>query len=186
MLSCVPPTREAIENMRCSNYCGASSGYKPAKVISDIAQYKNPAIAITSNSDISSWNTSADIVIDKSLNKVYYLDKAGCITEDTAQAESSMVWAKTKDGHKVMLYQQPYDASQAYQTNDIVEKDGRVYQSSIDNNVWIPDAIESRMAELWTEITRLKAKQAIHSQLIDYVNKGYLPPIYRYDWWEIE
>ena len=27
---------------------------------------KNPSIAVTSNSDISSWNTDADIVIDNS------------------------------------------------------------------------------------------------------------------------
>ncbi len=215
MLNCIPPTKESLERIERSTYCGASSNYKPTIVVSGdyaispdvksigwktlngeddfyicrlgdsvatkVTQFRNPTIAVTSNSDISSWNTNADVVFDNSTDKLYFLDEAGCITEDAAQ-DKSITWAKTKDGHKVMLY----DASQIYQKNDMVEKDGWVYQSNIDDNVWTPDTIESRTAELWTEITRLKAEQAIHSQLIDYVNKGHLPPIHRYDWWEIE
>lgn len=212
MLSCIPPKSSG------DIYIGASSGYKPAKVITEnsltvngiesmrwnrisennddfytcylgdtigtkVTQCEKPTIAITSNSDISSWNTDADIVIDSNTNEVYYLDKAGCVTEDKSQAKS-IAWAKTKNGHKVMLYQQPYDASQAYQKNDLVEKDGWIYQSKINNNVWAPDLIESRMSELWSEIARLEAEEKIHSQLIDTINKSLLPPIYKYDWWE--
>ena len=143
---------------------------------------KNPSIAVTYNHDISTWDTDADIVLDKSLNQVYYLDKAGCVTEDKSQAKF-ITWAEIKNGDRV-VFQQPYDASQAYQKNDLVEKDGRIYQSRIDNNVWAPDLIESRMSELWSEIVRLEAEEKIHSQLIDTINKGLLPPIYKYDWWE--
>jgi len=188
MLSCVPPSKEAIENMKRSTYCGASSGYKPAKVITEngisvnsiesmrwsrvgennddfytcylgdtigtkATQCEKPTIAITSNSDISSWDTNADIV--------YYLDEAGYVTEDKSQAKS-ITWAEIKNGDRV-VFQQPYDTSQAYQKNNL---------------------IESRMSELWSEITRLKAEETIHSQLIDTINKGLLPPIYKYDWWE--
>lgn len=211
MLSCIPP--KSSDNI----YIGASSGYKPAKVITEnsltvngiesmrwsrvgesnddfyvgylgdgiatkATQCEKPAITITSNSDISSWDTDANIVIDSSIGKAYYLDKAGCVTEDKSQAKS-ITWAEIKNGDRV-VFQQPYDASQAYQKNDLVEKDGRVYQSRIDDNVWTPDLIESRMSELWSEITRLKVEEKIHSQLIDTINKGHLPPIYRYDWWE--
>ena len=217
MLSCVPPSKEAIENMKRSTYCGASSGYKPAKVITEngitvngiesmrwsrigesnddfyvgslgdgiatkVTQCEKPTIAVTYNHDISTWDTDADIVLDKSLNQVYYLDKAGCVTEDKSQAKS-ITWAEIKNGDRV-VFQQPYDASQAYQKNDLVEKDGWIYQSRIEDNVWAPDLIESRMSELWTEIARLKAEEKIHSQLIDTINKGHLPPIHRYDWWE--
>lgn len=202
MLTVIPPKSTG------DTYIGASSGYKPAKVITvngiesmrysrigennddsytcylgdttdTKVKYENPTIAITSNSDISSWDTDADIVIDSSLGKVYYLDKAGCVTEDKSQAKS-IIWAEIKNGDRV-VFQQPYDASQAYQKNDLVEKDGWVYRSRIDNNVWAPDLIESRMSELWSEIARLEAEEKIHSQLIDTINKGHLPPIYRYD-----
>lgn len=213
MLSCIPP-HETSNN---GYYCGASSGYKPAKVITEngitvngiesmrwsrigesnddfyigslgdgiatkVTQCEKHTIAVTYNHDISTWDTDADIVLDKSLNQVYYLDKAGCVTEDKSQAKS-ITWAEIKNGDRV-VFQQPYDASQAYQKNDLVEKNGWVYRSKIDDNVWAPDLIESRMSELWTEIARLKAEEKIHSQLIDTINKGHLPPIYRYDWWE--
>ena len=196
MLSCVPLSKEAIENMKRSTYCGASSGYKPTKVITEngitvnsiesmrwsrigesnddfyvgclgdgiatkVTQCEKPTIAVTYNHDISTWDTDADIVFDKSLNQVYYLDKAGCVTEDKSQAKS-ITWTEIKNGDRV-VFQQPYDAAQAYQRNDLVE---------------------SRISELWSEIIRLKAEEKIHSQLIDTINKGYLPPIHRYDWWE--
>ena len=196
MLSCVPPSKEAIENMKRSIYCGASSGYKPARVITEnsftvngiesmrwshigennddfytcylgdtigtkATQSEKPTIAVTYNHDISTWDTDADIVFDRSLNQAYYLDKAGCVTEDKSQAKS-ITWAEIKNGDRV-VFQQPYDASQVYQKNNL---------------------IESRMSELWSEIARLKAEEKIHSQLIDIVNKNHLPPLYRYDWWE--
>lgn len=197
MLSCVPPSKEAIENMKRSTYCGASSGYKPAKVITEnsltvngiesmrwsrigesnddfytcylgdtisakaMQCEKKPTIAVTYNHDISTWDTNADIVLDKSLNQAYYLDKAGCVTEDESQAKS-ITWAEIKNGDRV-VFQQPYDASQTYQKNNL---------------------IESRMSELWSEIARLKAEEKIHAQLIDIINKNHLPPLYRYNWWE--
>lgn len=113
---------------------------------------KNPSIAITSNSDISSWDTDADIVLDRSLNQVYFLDKARRVTEDATQSKF-IYWAKpVKNGHGITYYQQPYDASQAYQQGDLVEKDGKIYRSNKNNNVWSP---ETRIGELWSEIAEL-------------------------------
>ena len=180
MLTCIPPKSSG------EIYVGVSSGYKPVKVIygSDSGECKPVKTVVTYNHDISTWDTNADIVFDRSLNPIYYLDEAGHITEDAAQAKS-IYWAEpAKGGRGITYYQQPYDASQAYQKNDLVEKDGCVYQSSIDDNVWAPDLIESRMSELWTEITQLKAEEKIHSQLIDTINKSHLPPIYKYNWWK--
>lgn len=117
---------------------------------------KNPSIAITSNSDISSWDTDADIVLDRSLNQVYFLDKAGRITEDTTQSKF-IYWAEpAKSGHGITYYQQPYDASQAYQQGDLVEKDGKIYRSNKNDNVWSP---ETHLGELWSEIVELEAEK---------------------------
>ena len=99
---------------------------------------KNLSMAVTTNSDISTWDTNADIVFDRSIDKVYFLDKAGCVTEDATQAKS-IYWAElAKDGRRITYYQQPYDASQAYQQGDLVEKDGQIYRSKVNDNVWSP------------------------------------------------
>lgn len=91
---------------------------------------KNPSVAVTSNSDISSWNTSADIVLDASTGKTYYadkvketyqqlvaknpypiespiymLDETGCITTDASKAKS-ILYQEIKDGH-VITRQEP-------------------------------------------------------------------------------
>ena len=90
---------------------------------------KNPSIAVTSNSDISSWDTDADIVIDNSTGKAYYadkaketytqivvenprpieatcmLDEAGCITTDSSKAKS-ILYQEVKDG-KIVTRQEP-------------------------------------------------------------------------------
>jgi hypothetical protein len=68
MLTCIPPKSSG------DIYVGASSGYKPAKVMYGDKPAK---IAVTYNHDISTWDTDADIVLDRSLNQVYFLDKAG-------------------------------------------------------------------------------------------------------------
>lgn len=141
-----------------------TSGYKPVK------------IAVTTNSDISTWDTNADIVLDRSIDKVYFLDEAGRITEDATQAKS-IYWAEpAKGGRGITYYQQPYDASQAYQQGDLVEKDGRIYRSNKNDNVWSP---ESRLDELWSEIAKLEAEEKVQSQLISYVNNNILSP----SWW---
>ena len=117
---------------------------------------KNSSIAITSNSDISTWDTDADIVLDRNLNQIYFLDKAGCVTEDATQAKS-IYWAEpAKGGHRITYYQQPYDASQAYQQGDLVEKDGKIYRSNKNDNVWSPEA---HLGELWSEIAELEAEK---------------------------
>ena len=119
MLKIIPPKFVSTGEI----YCGASSGYKPAKII------KNPSVAVTSNSDISSWNTDADIVIDNSTGKAYcadkaketytqivvenprpieatcMLDEAGCITTDSSKAKS-ILYQEVKDG-KIITRQEP-------------------------------------------------------------------------------
>ena len=90
---------------------------------------KNPTIAITSNNDISSWNTDADIVINTNTGKTYcadkvketytqmvvknphpieatcMLDEAGCITTDSSKAKS-ILYQEVKDG-KIVTRQEP-------------------------------------------------------------------------------
>lgn len=61
-----------------------------------------------------------------------------------------------KSGHEITYYQQPYDASQAYQQGDLVEKDGKIYRSNKNDNVWSP---ETRLGELWSEIAELGAEK---------------------------
>lgn len=119
MLKIIPPKFVSTGEI----YCGASSGYKPAKII------KNPSIAVTSNSDVSSWNTNADIVIDNSTGKAYcadkaketyaqivvenprpieatcMLDEAGCITTDSSKAKS-ILYQEVKDG-QIITRQEP-------------------------------------------------------------------------------
>ena len=121
MLTVIPP--KSTGNV----YIGASSGYKPAKIIT--AQCEKPTIAITSNSDISSWDTDANIVIDSSTGKAYcadkaketytqitvensrpieatcMLDEAGCITTDSSKAKS-ILYQEVKDG-KIVTRQEP-------------------------------------------------------------------------------
>ena len=172
MLTCIPPKSSG------DIYVGASSGYKPVKVIygSDSGECKPVKTVVTYNHDISTWDTNADIVFDRSLNPIYYLDEAGRITEDAAQAKS-IYWAEpAKGGHGITYFQQPYDASQAYQQGDLVEKDGKVYRSNKNDNVWPP---EFRLDELWSEIARLEAEEKIQSQLINYVNNNILPSSWR-------
>ncbi len=159
MLTCIPPKSSG------DVYVGASSGYKPVKVTYGDKPAK---IAVTCNSDISTWDTNADIVLDRSTDKVYFLDKAGRIAKNAAQAKS-IYWAEpAKGGHGITYYQQPYDASRVYQQGDLVEKDGRVYRSNVNNNVWSP---KLHLDKLWSEIAKLEAEEKIQSQLINYVNK---------------
>ena len=90
---------------------------------------KNPSIAITSNSNVSSWNTNADIVFNSSTGKIYcadkaketytqmvvenphpikatcMLDEAGCITTDSSKAKS-ILYQEVKDG-KIVTRQKP-------------------------------------------------------------------------------
>lgn len=91
---------------------------------------KKPSIAITSDNDISNWDTNADIVFNANTCKAYYADKAketytqiatenphpieppiymldetGYITNDSSKAKS-ILYQEVKDGH-VIIRQQP-------------------------------------------------------------------------------
>jgi hypothetical protein len=104
-------------------YIGTSSGYKPAKVIT--AQSEKPSIAVTSNSDISSWDINADIVFEtgggggycadkvkeevvenpRPIEATCMLDEAGCITTDSSKAKS-ILYQEVKDG-RIITRQEP-------------------------------------------------------------------------------
>jgi hypothetical protein len=104
-------------------YIGTSSGYKPAKVIT--AQSEKPSIAVTSNSDISSWDTNTDIVFEtgggggycadkvkeevvenpRPIEATCMLDEAGCITTDSSKAKS-ILYQEVKDG-RIITRQEP-------------------------------------------------------------------------------
>lgn len=84
-------------------------------------RYKPIKIAVTTNSDISSWNTNSDIVLDANTGKIYCVDKeketytqvvtenphtieatcmldeTGCITTDSSKAKS-ILYQEIKDG----------------------------------------------------------------------------------------
>ena len=91
---------------------------------------KKPSIAITSDNDISNWDTNADIVFNANTCKAYYadnaketytqiatenphpieppiymLDETGYITNDSSKAKS-ILYQEVKDGH-VIIRQQP-------------------------------------------------------------------------------
>lgn len=119
MLKIIPPKFVSTGEI----YCGASSGYKPAKIIT--AQREKPSTAITSNNDISSWNTNTDIVFEAGgggacyvneskeivvrnpypIEPVYMLDETGCITTDSSEARS-ILYQEVKGGH-IITHQQP-------------------------------------------------------------------------------
>lgn len=103
MLTVIPPKSTG------DIYIGAASGYKPAKIIAvngiESTHYnrvnENPSMAITSNSNISSWDTKADIVMvtknPHPIEATCMLDEAGCITTDSSKAKS-ILYQKVKDG----------------------------------------------------------------------------------------
>lgn len=53
----------------------------------------------------------------------------------------------TEDGYPEWV--QPIGASDAYNTGDVVSYNGKLYQSTIDGNVWAPDSYPAG----WTEYT---------------------------------
>lgn len=111
MLTVIPPKSTG------DTYIGASSGYKPAKVITvngiESTHYnhvsESPSIAITSNSDVSSWDTNADIVMvtenPHPIEATCMLDEAGCITTDSSKAKS-ILYQEVKDG-RIVTRQKP-------------------------------------------------------------------------------
>ena len=58
-------------------------------------------------------------------------------TPDTAASLYKKIGV-TEDGYPEWV--QPLGASDAYNTGDIVSHNGKVYESTIDGNVWAPDA----------------------------------------------
>jgi hypothetical protein len=150
---------------------------------------KKPSIAITSNSDISTWDTNADIVLNKSTGKAYYadkaketympivieephpieatcmLDEAGCITTDSSKAKS-ILYQEVKDG-KIITRQEPIGyyacgaGGSSNKTFRFIEK----------------DPIEEEIKELTNEILQMRTNLEFQERLINYVNNNHLPPI---------
>lgn len=69
-----------------------------------------------------------------------------CIGDHTSQADwtpdvAVSLWVSTSDpAEEYPAWSQPVGASDAYNTGDIVSYNGTLYQSTIDANVWAPDA----------------------------------------------
>lgn len=149
---------------------------------------KNPSIAVTSNNDISSWNTDADIVINNSTGKAYYadkvketytqivvknphpikatcmLDEVGCITTDSSKAKF-ILYQEVKDG-KIVTRQEPvrhYACGAGGGSNKTLH--------FIDK-----DPIEERIKELTNEILQIRSNSEFQ-RLINYVSNNHLPPI---------
>lgn len=62
---------------------------------------KNPTVAVTTNGRTFTWDTNADVIVDTNTNYVY-LNKAGCVTRNSEEAESVLIT------HENDLIQIPY------------------------------------------------------------------------------
>jgi len=67
-------------------------------------------------------------------------------TPDTAKSLYKAI-GMTEDGYPEWV--QPIGASDAYNTGDVVSHNGKLYKSTIDGNVWAPDAYPAG----WVEVT---------------------------------
>ena len=71
-----------------------------------------------------------------------------CVQAHTSQAgwepsETPALWTEVAKPGEIPVWRQPTGAQDAYNTGDLVhypDKDGPVYRSTIDGNVWAPDA----------------------------------------------
>lgn len=141
---------------------------------------KKPSIAVTSNNDISTWDTNADIVFNKNTGRAYYadkaketympivieephpikatcmLDEAGCITTDSSKAKS-ILYQEVKNGN-IITRQEPIGyyacgtGSGSNKTFCFIDK----------------DPIEEEIKELTKEILQMRTKLEFQERLINY------------------
>ena len=92
------------------------------------------------------WEPDTDYQQGKRIN---YGDKLyRCVQAHTAQAgwepdKTPALWTEVAKTGEIPVWRQPTGAQDAYNKGDKVhypDKDGPVYVSTIDNNVWSPDA----------------------------------------------
>ena len=191
MLTVIPPKSTG------DIYIGAASGHKPAKVITangiESMHYnrrnEKPSIAITSNNDISTWDTDADIVFNANTGKAYFadkaketyaqivveephpikatcmLDEAGCITTDSSKAKS-ILYQEVKNG-KIVTRQEPI-GYYACGTGGGSNKTFRFIDKVL---------TEEQIKELSNEILQMRTNLEFQKRLINYVNNNHLPPI---------
>lgn len=97
------------------------------------------------------WNSAATYAKDDRVRYAEVLYK--CLTAHTAQADWTPVaapslWAKVliPDENVIPEWEQP-DSTNPYMIGDKVMYNGSVWESTVDNNVWTPDAYG------WQEVT---------------------------------
>lgn len=80
-----------------------------------------------------------------------------CLQAHTSQAawtptDASSLWAKVliENPNVIPEWEQP-DSTNAYMKGDKVKHNGKVYESTIDNNVWSPTAYPTGWKEITTE-----------------------------------
>ena len=92
------------------------------------------------------WQADTEYILDQ---RVRYGDKLyKCVQAHTSQADwtpdaTPALWTEVAKPGEIPVWRQPTGAQDAYMTGDKVwypDVDTTVYESTIDNNVWSPEA----------------------------------------------
>lgn len=92
------------------------------------------------------WSVGTDYTVDE---RIQYSDKLyRCVQSHTSQADwtpdaTPALWTEVAKPGEIPVWKQPTGAQDAYQAGDKVwypDVDTTVYESTIDNNVWSPEA----------------------------------------------
>lgn len=75
--------------------------------------------------------------------KLYRCEQSHTAQEDWTPDTTPALWTDVAEPHTIPVWRQPTGAQDAYNTGDKVwypEENTTVYESTIDNNVWSPEA----------------------------------------------
>lgn len=76
-------------------------------------------------------------------DKLYRCEQAHTSQEDWTPDLTPALWTDVAEPHTIPVWRQPTGAQDAYNTGDRVwypEENTSIYESTIDNNVWSPEA----------------------------------------------
>ena len=118
--------------------------YKLRPYIEKAAQYLDDQDSLEASVLFPKW--SAGVAYSKGMKVRYNEILYSVLTDHTSQADwtpdiAPSLFAKVliPDPNVIPEWEQP-DSTNAYMTGDKVVYNGTVYESTIDNNVWSPDA----------------------------------------------
>lgn len=90
------------------------------------------------------WRANEDVkvgTVRKYNNKVYIAVQAHRTQDDWMPVKAPALWTaynKTSEGAEIQEFEQPTGARNAYNKGDKVSYNGKVYESLIDANTWLP------------------------------------------------